>query len=119
MEKTDIWNSSDWFLHHDNAPAHTALSVQQFLAINNMMVIPHPPYSPDLAPCDFFLFPRMKRQMKGKHFADVSGVKRNRWRSGTSALKSSRNVFSNGKNVGISVSSQEESTLKETRVVIV
>ena len=66
MEKTDIWNSSDWFLHHDNAPAHTALSVQQFLAKNNMTVIPHPPYSPNLAPCDFFLFPCMKCQMKGK-----------------------------------------------------
>jgi len=37
----------------------------------------------------------------------------------TSALKSSRNVFSSGKNVGTSVSSQKESTLKETRVVIV
>jgi hypothetical protein len=39
-------------------------------------VIPHPPYSPDLVPCDFFLFPHMKRQMKGKHSADVSEVKK-------------------------------------------
>ena len=53
----------------------TALSVQQFLAKNNMTVINQPPYSPDLAPCDFFLFPRMKRQMKGKSFADISEVK--------------------------------------------
>jgi len=71
-----MWSSSDWFLHHDNAPAHTALSVQQFLAKNNMTVIPHPPSSPDLAPCDFFLFPHMKCQMKGKRFADVSKVKK-------------------------------------------
>jgi len=55
------------------APAHTALSVQQFLAKKkNMTVIPHPPYSPDLAQCDFFLFPRMK----GKRFADVGEVKK-------------------------------------------
>jgi len=66
----------DWFLHHNNAPAHTALSVQQFLVKNNMTVIPHPPYSPDLAPCFFFLFPCMKGQMKGKRFADVSEVKK-------------------------------------------
>jgi len=46
------------------------------VAKNNMTVIPHPPYSPDLAPCDFFLFPRMKGQMKGKCFADVSEVKK-------------------------------------------
>jgi len=64
-----------------------------------MTVIPHPPCSPDLAPGDFFLFPRMKGQMKGKRFADVSEVK---WKTlevfeQHYALKSSRNVFSSGK----------------------
>ena len=119
-KRPEMWSSGDWFLHRDNAPAHTALSVQQFLAKNNMTVIPLPPCSPDLAPCDFFLFPLMKGQMKGKRFADVSKVKKKAWRSWTtSALKSSRNVFSSGKNVGTSVLSQKESTLKETRFVIV
>jgi hypothetical protein len=33
-----------------------------------MAVIPHPPYSPDLARCDFFLFPKMKLKLKGRHF---------------------------------------------------
>ena len=40
------------------------------------MEIPHPPYSPDLATFDFFLFPHMKGQMKRKRFADVSKVKK-------------------------------------------
>jgi len=71
-----MWSSGDWFLHHDNAPAHAALSVKQFSAKNNMTVIPHPPRSPHFAPCDFFLFPRMKCQMKRKRFADVSEVKK-------------------------------------------
>jgi len=75
-KRPEMWSSGDWFLHRDNAPAHTALSVQQFLAKNNMTVIPLPPCSPDLAPCDFFLFPLMKGQMKGKRFADVSKVKK-------------------------------------------
>jgi len=35
-----------------------------------------PPYSPVLTPCDFFLFPHMKGQMKGKRFADVREVKK-------------------------------------------
>ena len=35
----------------------------------------HPPYSPDLAPCDFFLFPRMKRDLKGKRFQNVEEVR--------------------------------------------
>jgi len=41
-----------------------------------MTVILHPPYSPNPAPCNFYLFPRMKDQMKGKCFADVSEVKK-------------------------------------------
>jgi transposase len=52
----------------DNAPSHTSVLTQQFLAKNKMVVIPHPPYSPDLAPCDFFLFPKMKLKLKGHHF---------------------------------------------------
>ena len=71
-----MWSSGDWSLHHDNAPAHMPLSVQQFLTKNNMAVIHHPPCSPKLAPCDIFLFPRMKCQMKGKDFADVNEVKK-------------------------------------------
>jgi hypothetical protein len=70
-----IASSCDWFLHHDNAPANTALSVQQFL-VKNMTVFTHPPYSPDLALYDFFLFPRMKCQMKWKRFAEVSEMKK-------------------------------------------
>jgi hypothetical protein len=40
----------------------------QFLAKHKMAVIPHSPYSPDLAPCDFFLFPEMKLKLKGCRF---------------------------------------------------
>jgi hypothetical protein len=31
-------------------------------------VIPHPPYTPDLVPCDYFLFQKMKLRLKGWHF---------------------------------------------------
>jgi hypothetical protein len=36
------WRKNNWVLHHDNAPAHTALAVQHFLASKNMTVVPHP-----------------------------------------------------------------------------
>jgi len=62
----------------------------------------------------------MKGQMIGKHFADVSEVKKKTLEVlNNISTKSSRNVFSSGKNVGTSVSSQKESTLKETRGVVV
>ena len=42
-----------WALHHDNAPAHKAHSIQEFLASHGNTVVQQPPYSPDMAPCDF------------------------------------------------------------------
>jgi len=62
-------------LHQDNAPAHNALSVKQFLANKNITVLQHPPYSPDLAPCDFYLFPKIKSVLKRTHFVLVENVK--------------------------------------------
>ena len=75
-KRADLWQTGDWFFHHDNAPVHTAISVAQFLAKNGMVTLPHAPFSPDLAPCDFFLFPRMKRGMKGLRFDSVDDVKK-------------------------------------------
>jgi hypothetical protein len=63
-------------LHHDKAPSHTAFSIQQFLAKNKMVVVSnHPnPLLTHLTPCDYFLYPRMKQDLKGRHFADVAEV---------------------------------------------
>ena len=55
-------------LHHDNAAPHKAKIVTEYLQKERVEVLPHPPYSPDLAPCDFFLFPRIKKELKGKVF---------------------------------------------------
>jgi hypothetical protein len=48
--------------------------VQRFLAAKNMAVVTHPPYFPDLALCDFFLFPRMKSKLKWLRFQDVNEI---------------------------------------------
>jgi len=50
----ELFASNPWILHHDNAPAHTALSVREFLATKQITVLDHPAYSPDLAPVTFF-----------------------------------------------------------------
>ncbi|XP_026811283.1 histone-lysine N-methyltransferase SETMAR-like [Rhopalosiphum maidis] len=63
-----------WVLHHDNAPCHTAISISQFLATKNIPVAPQPPYSPNLSPCDFFLFPRIKIHLKGRHFGTLENI---------------------------------------------
>lgn len=55
-------------IHHDNASAHTAGRTKDFLATEGVQTLSHPPYSPDLAPCDFFLFPEVKKQLRGQRF---------------------------------------------------
>jgi len=72
--QTDI--ADDWVLHHDNTPAHTALSIREFLAKKSIPVLPHPPYSPDLAPSDFYLFPKLKLKLKGHHFGTIENIQK-------------------------------------------
>jgi [histone H3]-lysine36 N-dimethyltransferase SETMAR len=55
-------------LHQDNASSHNAEETKKFLATNRIDLMTHPPYSPDLAPCDFFLFPYIKDKMRGVKF---------------------------------------------------
>jgi len=59
---------------HDNAPAHWALATQKKLAYLGFQCIDHPPYSPDLAPSDYHLFPTLKKQLKGRHFSSDTEV---------------------------------------------
>lgn len=62
-------------LLHDNAPAHTSHVAKAAVAQSGFVELPHPPYSPDLAPSDFFLFPKMKSELKGQRFSDDDEVK--------------------------------------------
>jgi histone-lysine N-methyltransferase SETMAR len=72
----ELWPDK-WSLHHDNAPAHDALRVHEFLTMKSITKIVHRFYSPDLAPCDFWLFPKLKNSLKGQRFPDSSDIQRN------------------------------------------
>lgn len=67
---------SSWFLQHDAAPGHNSVAIREYLAAKRIPVLPHPSYSPDLSPCDFFLFPRIKEFLKDKTFDEPIDVKR-------------------------------------------
>jgi histone-lysine N-methyltransferase SETMAR len=62
-------------LRHDKAPVHCSLGVSQFLAGNGISAMDHPPYSPDLASADFWLFPELKRVLKAKRSTDLEDIK--------------------------------------------
>ena len=70
-------------MNHDNEPAHTALSVREFLGTKQITVLEHPAYSPDLASSEFFLFPKIKEILKGRRFDDIDDIRSNT----TAALK--------------------------------
>jgi hypothetical protein len=58
-KRPELWPDS-WILCHDNAPAHDALRFHKFLAKKSITKTDHQLYSPDLAPCNFWLFPKLK-----------------------------------------------------------
>ena len=62
-------------MHNDNAKGQTSKLVHEFMAKNKTVIMPQPPYSPDLGPADFFLFPKLKTPMKGKRFPTVDEIK--------------------------------------------
>jgi len=59
---------------HDSAPAHRAIATQKKLAYLDFQCLNHPPYSLNLAPSDYHLFPGLKKQLKGRHFSSDAEV---------------------------------------------
>ncbi|CAH1972355.1 unnamed protein product [Acanthoscelides obtectus] len=55
-------------LHQDNASSHTAKKTRQYLTEENVELLDHPPYSPDLSPNDFFTFPKIQHKLRGHRF---------------------------------------------------
>ena len=74
-KRRKLWKTRSWLLRHDNALIHNDLGIREFLAKNNIAVLEQPPYSSDLALCDFFLFPKLKEAIKGTCFQDLEAIK--------------------------------------------
>ena len=73
----ELWENQTWMLHHDNVPAHASLLIHSYLAKHQTSVVPHPLYSPDIAPADFFLFPKPKTTLKGCRFQTIEEIQEN------------------------------------------
>ena len=74
-KRRELWETRSWLLHHDNAPADNVLGIREFHAENIIAVLEQPPCSPSLAPCDFFLFPKLKEVIKGTRFQVSEAIK--------------------------------------------
>ena len=59
---------------HDNARPHATGAASEISEKYGWQVLPHPPYSPDMSPPDFDLFPKMKKPLRGKRFRSIEEV---------------------------------------------
>ena len=96
-----LFKSGQWHFHQDNAPVHNSILVTDYLTKMGIKTVPRPPYSPDLVPCDFCLFPKLrgcryeiieKKEAVTKVIATLTqeefqGPSRSCWNGATSALQ--------------------------------
>ena len=57
-----------FIFHQDNARPHVSKETKKFMEAKKFELLEHPPYSPDLAPADFHLFPQLKKLLGGQRF---------------------------------------------------
>ena len=55
-----LFKSAQWHFYQDNPPVHISILVTDYLTKMGFKIVSHPPYSPDLAPCDICLFPKLR-----------------------------------------------------------
>ena len=70
-----LFKSGQWHFQQDNAPVHNSILITDYLTKLGIKTVPQPPYSPDLAPCDFCLFPKLKENLRGCHYETIEEMK--------------------------------------------
>ena len=75
QKRPTLFKSDQWHFHQGNAPAHNSILVTDYLTKMGIKTVPHRPYSPDLAPCDFGLFPKLKEKHRGSRYETIVEMK--------------------------------------------
>ena len=70
-----LFKSGRWHFHQDNAPVHNSILVTDYLTKMGIKTVRHPPCSPDLAPCEFCLFPKFKEKLRGCRYETIEEMK--------------------------------------------
>ena len=70
-----LFKSAQWHFHQDHAPVHDSILVTDYLSKMGIKTVRQPPYSPDLAPSDFCLFPKLKEKLRGCCYEIIEEMK--------------------------------------------
>ena len=70
-----LFKSGQWHFHQDNAPVHNSILITNYLTKMGINTIPHRLYSPDRAPCDFWLFPMAKEKLRGCRYETIEEMR--------------------------------------------
>ena len=82
-KKPTLFKLGQWYFHEDNTPVHNSIVVTAYLIKMSIKTVPHPPYSPHFAPCDFCLFPKLR----GCSYETTEEMKVSWWKSLTRSHK--------------------------------
>ena len=74
-KRPTLLKSGQWHFHQDNAPVHNSILVTDYLTKMGIKTVPQPPYIPDLAPCDLWLFPKLKEKLRGCRYETIEEMK--------------------------------------------
>ena len=75
QKRSALFKSGQWHFQQDNAPVHNSILVIEYLSKMGIKTVPQPLYSPDLAPCDFCLFPKLKENLWGCRYETIEEMK--------------------------------------------
>ena len=70
-----LFKTGQWHFHQDNAPVHNSILLTDYLTKMDIKTVPQPPYSPDLAPCDFWIFPKLKEKLRVCRYETIEEMK--------------------------------------------
>ena len=74
-QRRALFKSAQWHFQQDNAPVHNSILTTDYLTKMAIKTVSQPPYSPDLAPCDFWLFPQLKENLRDCRYETIAEMK--------------------------------------------
>ena len=75
QKRPALFKTGQCHFHQDNAPVHNSILVTDYLTKMGIKTVPHMLYSPDLGPCDFSLFPKLKEKLRGCCYETIEEMK--------------------------------------------